>query len=98
MRHPLTDFDRQMLAWVMPLGRPVLVLLTKADKLSRSARLKSCRDVATVLAGQAEVLAFSAMSAEGVEAARTRLEHWLTDSGRSPKEKTPVSKGRKHRG
>ena len=89
MRHPLTDFDRQMLAWVTPLGRPVLALLTKADKLSRSARLKSCGDVKTVLAGQVEVLAFSAVSAEGVEAARTRLEHWLTDSGRSPKEKNP---------
>ena len=35
-RHPLTELDRQMLAWFAPTGRPVHVLLTKSDKLTRS--------------------------------------------------------------
>jgi GTP-binding protein len=35
-RHPLTPLDRQMLDWFSPSGKPVHVLLTKSDKLSRS--------------------------------------------------------------
>ena len=35
-RHPLTPLDRQLLDWHAPSGQPVLVLLTKADKLGRA--------------------------------------------------------------
>jgi GTP-binding protein len=34
-RHPLTPLDEQMLAWFIPTGKPIHVLLTKSDKLSR---------------------------------------------------------------
>ena len=34
-RHPLQPLDRQMLDWFCPSGKPVHVLLTKSDKLSR---------------------------------------------------------------
>ncbi len=34
-RHPLKEFDRQMLAFCRDIGRDCHVLLTKADKLSR---------------------------------------------------------------
>ncbi len=36
-RHPLTERDELMLGWFRPTGRPIHVLLTKADKLTRSA-------------------------------------------------------------
>src|SRR3546814_8292334 len=36
IRHPLTDFDVQMLEWAAHRGLRCLVLLTKADKLRRS--------------------------------------------------------------
>ena len=32
VRHPLTDFDKQMLQWCQHAGMPVHILLTKADK------------------------------------------------------------------
>src|SRR5690606_23666845 len=35
-RRGIGDFDRQMLEWARATGCPVLVLLTKADKLSRA--------------------------------------------------------------
>ena len=35
VRHPLTPLDQQLLDWFAPTGKPVLVLLTKADKLTR---------------------------------------------------------------
>jgi GTP-binding protein len=43
-RHPLTALDRQMLDWFLPTGRPVQVLLTKADKLSAAERRRALDD------------------------------------------------------
>lgn len=45
-RRPLTPLDRQMLDWFLPTGKPVHVLLTKADKLGKqqaTATLRSTR-------------------------------------------------------
>jgi GTP-binding protein len=72
IRHPLTDLDRQLLDWFLPSGKPVVVLLTKSDKLGRGAKLQILREVRESLAdfGQRlEVIAFSSMSREGLEAA-----------------------------
>ena len=38
IRHPLKDLDQQMIQWAVDVGTPVLVLLTKADKLASGAR------------------------------------------------------------
>ncbi|HET7921931.1 MAG TPA: ribosome biogenesis GTP-binding protein YihA/YsxC [Gammaproteobacteria bacterium] len=73
IRHPLTAFDEQMLAWCAPLALPVLALLTKADKLGRHQRLQASRPVQQALAGRAEVQVFSALSREGVDAGRAWL-------------------------
>ena len=35
IRHPLQDYDRQMLNWAAQAGLPVHILLTKSDKLKR---------------------------------------------------------------
>ena len=72
IRHPLMDLDRQLLDWFLPSGKPVVVLLTKSDKLGRGAKLQILREVRESLAdfGQRlEVIAFSSMSREGLEAA-----------------------------
>jgi len=72
IRHPLTDLDRQLLDWFLPSGKPVVVLLTKSDKLGRGAKLQILREVRENLAdfGQRlEVIAFSSTSREGLEAA-----------------------------
>lgn len=72
IRHPLTDLDRQLMDWFLPSGKPVVVLLTKSDKLGRGAKLQILREVRESLAdfGQRlEVIAFSSVSREGLEAA-----------------------------
>jgi GTP-binding protein len=83
-RHPLTDYDRQMLAWAHRAGHPVLLLLTKADKLKRGAlaatQLAVERETAGA-AGQVEVLTFSAMERTGVEAVQAVLDRWLAVGG-----------------
>jgi GTP-binding protein len=84
VRHPLTDLDRQMLEWFAPTGRPVHVLLTKADKISRAAGLQTLRQVREQLAdpalrGPAGATAqlFSALKKTGVEEVDAALAPWL---------------------
>jgi GTP-binding protein len=38
-RHPLTELDLQMLGWFAPTGKPIHVLLSKADKLTRQEQV-----------------------------------------------------------
>jgi len=72
--------DQALLEWVRPLGLQCIVLLTKADKLSRTARQAQCREAAAVLDGSgAELVVFSAPERLGIDDARARLEAALTE-------------------
>src|SRR3954447_14433397 len=51
-RHPLTPLDQQLLGWYTPSGRPVLVLLTKADKLTRQESMKTLKSSQALLASR----------------------------------------------
>jgi GTP-binding protein len=80
VRHPLTELDRRMLAWFLPTGKPVHVLLTKADKLSRAAALSVLREVREELASLApnySVQLFSSLAKSGIEEAEAMLGQWL---------------------
>jgi GTP-binding protein len=79
IRHPLTEFDRHMLAWSGPLNLPVLALLTKSDKLTRNHANQAAREVSRQLAvfPMATVEIFSAVSRQGVDAVRKILATWL---------------------
>jgi GTP-binding protein len=80
IRHPLAEFDRHMLAWGMRADLPILLLLTKADKLktgaARATQLSVERTVSK-LGAQAEVILFSALQRQGVMAAQGVLDRWL---------------------
>jgi GTP-binding protein len=80
IRHPLRDFDRQMLVWCRRAGLPLHVLLTKADKLkrgpARSVLLEVRRELAE-LHRAATVQLFSALTPTGTEEARAILDQWL---------------------
>ena len=83
IRHPLADYDRQMLAWGLRGRLPVLLLLTKADKLgrgaARSAQLAVEREarVESRPDSMVQVLAFSAEDKMGVEPVQALLDQWL---------------------
>jgi GTP-binding protein len=74
-RHPLMPLDRQLIAWLGDERRK-LVVLTKADKLSRAEQQKVLQDVRAQLPRD-EVRLFSSVSGHGVEECRDLLEHWL---------------------
>jgi GTP-binding protein len=83
VRHPLTELDRRMLAWFLPTGKPVHVLLTKADKLSRSAALQTLAQVRRALAGLGPGLTtqlFSSLKKSGIEEAEGVFAAWLGTS------------------
>jgi GTP-binding protein len=88
VRHPLTELDRRMLAWFLPTGKPVHVLLTKADKLSRSAALQTLARVQRELSGLGPGLSaqlFSSLKRSGVEDAEAVFAAWLAADGGAPK-------------
>ena len=76
-RHPLTEIDTQMLALASSRSLRVHVLLTKADKLSRSAANKVLLDTAKALNERATVQLFSATSKIGLDEARNQLLSWM---------------------
>ena len=86
IRHPLNDFDSQMIAWCQHTGMPLHILLTKADKLGRGAGGNVLQQVRQVLSEDysverehpwATVQLFSALKGTGVEEAWQRLDDWF---------------------
>lgn len=72
-RRPLTDFDVQMLEWTGANGLATHLLLTKADKLSRSEASKTLREVRQATQEVATVQLFSAVTKDGVDEARGKV-------------------------
>ena len=88
-RHPLTPLDRQMLDWFSPSGRPIHVLLTKSDKLSRNAANQTLQAVKKELQsiwGNCTIQLFSSLKKQGVEEAETVIGAWLKDDPLLPDE------------
>ncbi len=82
-RHPLTPLDQRMLEWFGPTGKPIHVLLTKSDKLSRSEAMKTLAAVRKQLQenwGNCTVQLFSSLKKQGVEEAEKVIGAWLSPS------------------
>jgi GTP-binding protein len=80
-RHPLQPLDRQMLDWFCPSGKPVHVLLTKSDKLSRGEAgltlAKTRKELLAVWGKNVSVQLFSSSKKLGVEEAEKIIGAWL---------------------
>ncbi|MCB1775543.1 MAG: YihA family ribosome biogenesis GTP-binding protein [Gammaproteobacteria bacterium] len=80
IRHPLKDFDLQMLNWADQIALPVHILLTKADKLKKGqaastvlqvrARLQKMNDNFTVQR-------FSSLKRTGIDEVHDKLDEWF---------------------
>ena len=81
LRHPLKDYDRQMLGYAVQRGLPAHALLTKADKLGRGQQAQALQAVKKELFSSfgdtVGVQTFSAESKQGVEEARAVVAGWL---------------------
>ena len=80
IRHPLNDYDWQMLEWCSHYQLPAHVLLTKADKIKRGAQQNSKLKTQKQLkdAGiDASVQIFSALKKTGLDELVEKLDSWL---------------------
>ncbi|HSR65105.1 MAG TPA: ribosome biogenesis GTP-binding protein YihA/YsxC [Xanthomonadaceae bacterium] len=81
IRHPLKDYDRQMLAYAVQRGLPAHALLTKADKLGRGQQAQALqavrRELSNAYGDTVGVQAFSGESKQGVDEARAVVAGWL---------------------
>ncbi|MGF1683026.1 ribosome biogenesis GTP-binding protein YihA/YsxC [Photobacterium minamisatsumaniensis] len=80
IRHPMKDLDQQMVSWAVESRLPVLVLLTKADKLKSGARKKQLlqiREMSQGFGGDVQVEAFSSLKGIGVDQVRRKLDEWF---------------------
>lgn len=76
-RHPLTDFDWQMLEWSGHNGLPLHILLTKADKLPDGIAQQTLTGVQEALDSEGygyTLQLFSALKKKGVEDAHLALD------------------------
>jgi GTP-binding protein len=79
IRRGMTPLDEQLLRWLEAHRElPVAVLLTKADKLSRSEGLAQLRSIGAALGPRVRLARFSAVNRDGVEDAKAWIEAWLS--------------------
>lgn len=80
-RRPLTPLDRQMLDWFCQNGKPVHVLLTKSDKLSRNAAnqalFKTRKELTQIWGDNVTVQLFSSLKKLGVAETEKIIGSWL---------------------
>ncbi|MBS1158280.1 MAG: YihA family ribosome biosis GTP-binding protein [Proteobacteria bacterium] len=98
IRRPMTDLDLKLIDWFRPTGRPIHILLSKADKLSRQEQTKALRSVKAEVAtwGDAELYSaqlFSSLKKTGVEEAEAVLAAWLDIEIKKKENKGPPDKG-----
>ena len=80
IRHPLKDFDINMLDWAESTKLPVHCVLTKADKLNRGPAQQALLQVRKQLSARTvpvSVQLFSAPSKQGVDTLAATLGRWL---------------------
>ena len=92
-RHPLTELDMQMIDWFAQTGKPIHVLLSKSDKLTRSEQAQVMREVEGALAAlgdRCSMQLFSSLKRSGVEEAENVLSSWLGIEASAEERKPPV--------
>lgn len=80
IRHPLKDLDQQIIFWAVDAGLPVLILLTKADKLSSGAaksQLNMVREASLAFQGDVQVEMFSSLKKINVDKLKNKLDQWF---------------------
>ena len=83
MRHPLTDTDRGMIDFMKQMDIPFIIVLTKADKLKKTAYKERLESAAKELsfAGKVPVVPFSAVTGAGADDIKKYIETAISKPG-----------------
>ena len=84
IRHPLQEYDWQMIGWARQSAMPVHLLLTKADKLNngpaKTVLLTVKRELAKAGFGdEVTVQTFSSLKKAGIDQLKLVIQSWLID-------------------
>jgi len=80
IRHPLKDLDQQMIDWAVESNLPVILLLTKADKLASGAQkqqLNMVKEAILPFQGDITVAMFSSLKRTGLDQLKLKLDEWF---------------------
>ena len=82
IRHPLQQYDWQMIRWASESEMPVHLLLTKADKLKRGPAKATLLQVQRELKNDGltnniSIQTFSSLKKEGLQELKKQLQLWL---------------------
>lgn len=81
IRHPMRDFDEQMLKWCDECGLQVHILLNKSDKLTSAKIRQALQEVKKAIAQYSNPIslqAFSALKKTGTDELRKILDAWYS--------------------
>lgn len=99
IRHPYRDTDQELIRWAVASDLPVLVVLTKADKLksgARKTRLLEAKEASLAFMGDVDVIALSSTHRLGIDQLSQKLSQWFladhseTDHTKEDTESSPV--------
>ncbi|MGZ5055322.1 MAG: ribosome biogenesis GTP-binding protein YihA/YsxC [Methylobacter sp.] len=94
VRHPLTEFDWQMVEWCEHTGLPLHVLLTKADKLNYGAAKNTLLQVQKELKNASfpmTIQLFSSLKKTGIDELHAALDRLFSPDDQSQSEKSTPS-------
>ncbi|MGZ5029695.1 MAG: ribosome biogenesis GTP-binding protein YihA/YsxC [Methylobacter sp.] len=94
VRHPLTEFDWQMVEWCEHTGLPLHVLLTKADKLNYGAAKNTLLQVQKELKNASfpmTIQLFSSLKKTGIDELHAALDRLFNPDDQSQSEKSTPS-------
>ena len=80
IRHPLKEFDIQMLDWCQHFGLPAHLLLTKSDKLKKGPAQSTLLKIQKQLKADgydASVQTFSALNKAGLDELVDKVNQWM---------------------
>lgn len=79
IRHPLRELDQELIYWAVDCDLPVMILLTKCDKLKKGrqkSQLHKVREAAMAFCGNIDIELYSSLKGIGVDKLRDKLTQW----------------------
>lgn len=80
MHHKPTQADIDMINFLIDADLPMIVVLTKKDKLNKTQQAKQLEMYNELLNGETELFPFSALNGEGTEEIRAAIERYVEEA------------------
>lgn len=80
MRHKPTQADIDMINYLIDAELPMIIVLTKKDKLNKTEQAKQLALYNEILNGETELFPFSALNGDGTEEIRAAIERYVEEA------------------